>query len=297
MPVQYNRITTNPITIQQIGTTLHQALIAAGWTIEYANADAIGSGSASNPAWSKTPANNTSAGIVIYRMPANGTLFRWYVEIELLWPLNTIASLAMSVRTGTDHTSGTLLNPSAKWGMNTANSLTSNSGSGDNYVCANEDGFLVALNAATTGWLLLLERLRDLTGALQNDLLVMATSNSSNWVQTPNGRVGNAVRRGDAPYIEYTPRLAALLAGQDATSAYQNLVTTTRADGNGFPCGPYPTSNGLWGLPRLAVLMLADDCTLGQALAINVDGGPKNYFCMVNTNIFPSGCRWLVAQE
>src|SRR5690606_38531163 len=59
---------------------------AAGWTLEYADSDAIGgSVDPSTPAWDKTPATNTNAGIAVYRMPANGHTTQWFVRVRPGW--------------------------------------------------------------------------------------------------------------------------------------------------------------------------------------------------------------------
>src|SRR5690606_34209291 len=79
---------------------LHDALVAAGWSVEYLDADAIGSGSEEAPAWDKNFSSSSSVGVAVYRMPVNGSLTRWYVKPEFGWGTQSTRAMVRSLTIG-----------------------------------------------------------------------------------------------------------------------------------------------------------------------------------------------------
>src|SRR5690606_17965770 len=84
---------------------LQELLLDAGWTLEYADSDAIGSSlDPSTPAWDKTPATNTDAGVAVYRMPANDHATQWFVRLRPGWATTNVNRTYMrGVQLGTSH--------------------------------------------------------------------------------------------------------------------------------------------------------------------------------------------------
>ncbi len=268
-------------TVEAWMTKLHTELTAAGWTIEYADSDAIGAGSSSNPAWDKTPATNTNAGIVVYRMPANGHPTQWYVRLRPGWPSNNTGSVHMrGITVGTNHDgSGGLT------GGGTEASITGgNSASSGNWwrLAVSEDGFLV-VNANRC---VLVERARLPDGTVTDELLV-ATAQTVSAFRHVSASVGEVST--DAPVT---------LAGESLGASSVNAPDALSRDASGVVViGPYWNRGyPLMGAPRLGVLASPASVTPSQDHDINVDGGPKTYRS-APAALTSGQSIWLVAME
>lgn len=296
MAVQYERITANPVTVQLLGTKLHEKLTAAGWTLEYADADAQIGGVGGAPGWGKAPAANTSAGKAVYRMPASGSFNRWYVQVEFLWGSATTA-IGMKVTTakGVNASTGALTEAGTTCGY-TAGSQNNNSG--DNYVVANENGFLLGLNS-TAGFFLGVERRRSLTAQYLDDAVIYASPGTGLTVvgfSTAANVAVNLSRSWSAGEYGSQP-LGALVGLQGSNNVA--LPTTYNAQGNatGYPAGYFSTSGGLAGMLRLLMLWLPNDAPALGNQNVRIDGADRIYFAVSSGGIAPGSGRLAVATQ
>ena len=304
MAVVGTRYTTGFGSIQTLGTAIHAALILQGWTIEYANADAIGTGSASNPAWTKTPPNAaiTSAGIVVYRMPSFSVLNRWYLQIEFFWAANvnncffTRFTTAQGVNSGT----GVLVSAGTTYGtsFNQNNGPNSN---GESWLGAWEHGILLSvsslggINNGITGF----ERRRGFDGNVQDDCVsyLCLGAGATGIGFGGSNSSDNMVRSWTVG--ERTAEPLALLLGQSSSAAGASRAITTfnQPSGNtGYPMGFYTTSGGLGGTVRLMQLWWLTDSNNLSSQDVYVDGANRQYFG-ASTTITPNGQRLLLAQN
>lgn len=281
--------------VQTLGTAIHAALLLQGWTIEYANADAIGTGSAASPAWTKAFVASTSAGIVVYRMPANGTLNRWYLQIELRWGTAvTRVAIRLATAQGVNTTTGVLTATGTTYGSpDNADSVA-----GDSWLGTSENGILVLLNgssATSVGF----ERRRDFAGNVQDDCVsyILISSSAPIGFGTASG-CDNLVRSWTAG--ERTPQPLGIMIGQgnNTISSARAVTTYNQPAGNvGFPIGFYTTSGGLGGMLRLAQLWLATDSNNLATQDVFVDGSVRQYFGFNTSSLTPNAQRILLAQS
>lgn len=290
MPVQFSAANSRASTIQNMMTQLHTNLVAAGWEIVYADADAIGTGTASNPAWSKTTATSVSAGLVIYRMPlVTGFPTRWCLQLNPKW--GSIAGLAqLYARTAMDATSGGVLTSPGTEFYVQGNST--NNASTEWYVSTYEHGMLLALPVTNAGWLLGVERRRRLDGTLMDDLTAyVATAAAGSALSSLGGATGWATGAAQARSVaagESAAQRWAIFAASDGTEPY----TLNRMDGaTGIPQGPINVSGGTAGMPRLFAFLPTNDSTVGVDSSLFVDGSSRAYHVASAVNLTGAGAR------
>lgn len=267
-------------------SALQAQLLAAGWTIEYADADAIGGGSAGAPAWDKTPAANTSAGVAVYRMPANDHTTQWFVRIAPGWAASTSRPGVGSLTIGDTHDgSGTVTGGPAEM---TVTLPTSGVQTGlEVGVSASEDGFMLAMGG-TNGTIVLVERVRTWAGTVTDDLIAFLGISQASFAHARAG-VGTV-----------TTQPPIVLAGMSATSPTHfgsgNLLVN--GDGDEIPIvGPFwPGADPFYGPPRVAFLGPANDYTGLSSYDRVVDGGSKTYLAL-NSTAAASWARWMLATE
>lgn len=311
MAVVFNRLTQNPITLQALLQQLDANLLAAGWSREYVDPDALTGGSGGAPGWGKTPAANTTAGFAVYRMPAVGSLNRWYVRIEGRWGANSTAQnffVRLTGATGVDSGTGALSGAGTVLGVD-ATASSQNNNSGDNYVIAFEHGFLLGINQSSLGYFLGLERRRTLAGAYTSDLAIYAitggTSSSINPVgfasfnSTSRAGAAQVMVRGSLGELGVQPLVSLqshLVNGTSGSVAQPPATFNTAGNAQGYPAGLFVTSGGLSGMLRLIQTWLPNDCSPLSAQTVNIDGADRNYFA-VGSGITPNGYRLLVAMS
>lgn len=302
MPVVYSRNTNGTITLQTLMTNLHTNLLAAGWTQEYGT----GSGNTNSTAtWTAAQVYNASAGSVVYRM--SGVLNNWRVRLEAIWGSSTGAGyyavgLRITTAKAVNTITGVLTEPGGTYGHFISvglgglgfGTVFGNADSADNYIVSNENGFLVCFNGSSIGGFVLgVERSRDLDGTLLDDVVVYAMGGSGNQGLSMGFDGSYASCRRSWVSGEVTPqRLAyAQVVGGGA------LNTTTRPDGQGFPTGFYDVSNGFSGQLRLVQLWLVSDAPANNTFRdIFIDSGNKKYWTLT-PNIAPSSHKLLIAME
>jgi hypothetical protein len=277
--VHYDRIAaaTNSSLHSETMPKLHALLIAAGWTIEYANADAIGGGSAGTPAWDKTPAVSTSCGIAIYSMPLNDHSRSWFVKLEPGWGSNVASGLSMKITVGTGESAGTLTGAGNEFEyLGTTTTQTGN----EVIMAASEDGFAyhhVGTTANAIRWFSV-ERLREFDGTVTADLGVLGAAATGTFPdQAPHyGCV--AYRASDGYEYAMNGWMALARVTNYASFAGPATITTTSADGEtGTPIGPVNTSARAWGIPRLVLIVGQLDALASTDHPVLVDGGTKLY--------------------
>lgn len=247
---------------------LHSMLLAKGWTIEYADSDAIGSGSAGSPAWDKAPATSTDAGIAVYRMPANDHATQWYVRLRPGWAASTVRPYMRGLQLGAAHDgTGGLSGGSTEIvpGVTT--------GTFDNQawmMSVSEDGFTAAIEPGTASRpAFCVERARLLDGTVTDRLIAWNkyTTNDSGAfrvVDAAVGQVNDALPVGFSGItLSFDGNLPSLEGG-DATSV--------------AAVGPYFTGgNPLYAPPRLAFLGSPVDVAANTDREVVIDGSSKTY--------------------
>ena len=291
-----NNAGTNSSTLQVWARKLHDLLLLAGWTLEFANADAIGTGSAASPAFDKTPAVNTSGGVVIYKMPLNGQVTPWFVRLEPAWggSAGAIGSY-LSIRTGTGQSGGVLSNPGSAVVIANPSTSSVNTYQNDNvelFVSAHPDAFLVCLTGnSNSSWLASVGRHIDLSGATQDDLGVSLIASNIVSATGPSGLTseGSCVKRSAQFGEQSAQRFVAFTApGTSVTSCAQPNTMNLPAAASGFPLGPYLTSGGLASPPRLWLIVADNDSVAGTDQLVMVDGAERQYLVAANS----SAMRW-----
>ncbi|UQN05438.1 hypothetical protein [Deinococcus sp. QL22] len=270
-----------------IMSKLHELLIAKGWEIQWANAAAIGTGTAANPKWDTTPAVSTSAGIASYLMPLAGLTNRWVVTVEMAWAAGSVliplfySTTAQSVSTSTGVMTGAGRRNGGSFGQFNA---------GQAHVTVSEYGFAFTNAGLWHG----VERRRQITNTYSDDLTSHQFSTAGN-VGFANG-ARNLCRNWTTG--EYGEDALAFL-GTYATTALtsgDNIATLSSGDGNvGFPAGPITTSNGLGGVLRHVQCFRPNDSVVGIDQAITVDGQTRLYLPTVGAG--PGTLRVLIARQ
>lgn len=283
-------------------TRLQARMFAVGWTIMYANSDAIGGGSSSVPAWDKTPANTTSAGRAIYRMPSNDHSRQWYVQLELGWGTNSTNNHQFKITIGTGWDTVDALTGAGS--TITYEAGSSSSANVEFLVAASEDGFaFVYASASQAGRWVLVERARDFDGTVGDDLIVMgyAAQITAGYFPDSHAPTYGCVRYRASDGFQYAANRIMLLGplgGIGAFGGLNNHGTTTSPDGEtNVPIGPINASGGVAGLPRLIQAVLGNDAVANTDHPVLIDGGVKLYRAPVTTFGSLGGPVFLVAQE
>ena len=244
-------------------TSLHARLIAAGWTIEYADSDAIGGGSAGTPAWDKSAANNTDAGVAVYRMPANGGLTRWFVRLRPGWAGNVVRPHMRGITIGNTHNgSGTVTGPG---GEIVAGTVAIATNSVEFMTAASEDGFLVFLNAGSNSVLAHVERIR-LRSGVQDELLAINKYSTGDLYNV----VSEASVTPNVPLLFLNPQRMNLSA--------LNVASHSPYLDSNIELGPYTAFGDPLTLPpRLWRMVTPAAFPAGSTYELDIDGGLKMY--------------------
>ncbi|NTY02091.1 hypothetical protein [Deinococcus sp. JMULE3] len=288
MPMLYQNYPTGVGSLAAYAQKLHELLTAAGWEIQHANANAIGTGTATNPKWDTvTPAANISAGIVTYRMPLAGLTNRWVIQVELLWGsptavINVRTTTALGVNAGT----GALTTPGTTYGTGTNVAQTAI----ESALTVSEYGFAMVSTGNTWHGI---ERRRTITNAWADDILTHQHATG-----TPVGfPAGGHCRARSWATGEYAVMPLAWLHGLNSSSAL-DVTTLSGADNVGYPTGPYQTSDGLGGLLRHLITMRPADSVAGVDQGIEVQGATRMYAPLAQSTLTgnPGGNRILMAK-
>lgn len=250
-------------------TALHAHLIASGWSIEYADSDAIGSGSAGAPAWDKTPATVSDAGFAVYQMPANDHTTEWYVRIRPAWGAATTRVYVAGVTIGDTHDgSGGVTGGASEVAVAATGSNTDGYAWG---ISACEDGFALAM-AGSGSTTVLVERLRELDGTVTDDLVALLTVTQ---LKCAHVRAGVGLVTSQPPIV-----LGAL--GPSGVLTFGTGNTIVNGDGDEVPIvGPFwPKGDPFYGPPRTAFLGSATDYATSTSYEREVDGGGKTYLSL-----------------
>ena len=261
---------------------LTELLLLAGWTQEYINSDGIGSGTEALPAWDKTPATATDAGIVVFRMPANDLTVQWYVCIVPGWnnPVEEVSfrrMYAAKTYAGTNELNsggvgGSLIlatNPNQQFG---------------HAISVSEDGLIVALHGGSTGGTsaraIHFERVRNAAGDVTDDLALFGHCGNSGSL----GRV--LLPSGSAVYNASwdVANIAVCLGWMNASSVTAIASSGTPAlkdfatGADSSIAGPFVVgSAGLSSAFRLLVGFASSDGVADGLVEVNIDGGLKTY--------------------
>lgn len=271
-------------TAQQLGQALHTTLLAAGWTLEYANALAITGGTAASPGWGD-PASviNASFGKVVYKMPASAFATRWLVEFDLF---RTSAAVTVELRIRTakavDAVTGTLTDAGTQLGFeSTANVSTI---LGESIISASENGVLVSMGLDDGyGWILCAERKRTLIGEYLNDIVIHAISPLST---SANGRpAGGAIARNAAS--GESGLAAYVMIGLMNNTAISQASSLSAPGGlRGIAAGPLIASGGLVGMSGHLLFFPSGDVAAGNDQLVAVGATEQLFFCASTASAF-----------
>ncbi len=256
-------------------TKLQELLFLAGWTVEFANADAIGTGSAAIPAWSMAPVPNTDAGIAVYRMPANGHSVPWFVRLTPGWALSTDRGHMRSAQVGRTHTTGTIGEGNANHAAHIITTQTKDSGF---MVSVSEDGMALYLNssAAAGAHAFLVERVRNNAGTVMPGVVMMTSSGG-----TSGNKVSSVTPDGVAILDGVLNRTLALAVSSGSGVLSTSSVSTKDAAGESAAIsGPFFESYvGLTSPPRLMMLVGSLDGAQDAIVPVEIDGAIRDYRC------------------
>lgn len=311
MAVQYFRGNASyKSTLKNVGLKLDQLLLSVGWERVYVNPTAAAGGSDGAPGWNTPPNAYTSAGYVIYKMPADGQATRWLVRVELLYGNNSEgANWYMQIVTGkTLNGGGTdLADPGsvvyAGWVANVAADI---SNVDEWYMNAYESGWSFCLNknnANDSGFFIGVERKRTIQGVKTDRLTIYGCSDTS-VNQIVMGSLGSGARGGgcitrDAAAGELGPTrwLHLKEPGGSASTCFEPTTTADNLSGVAVPLGPLLTSGGLGGFARLMLVMPLSDVQPGVPIPVLIEGVPRQYIPISDTFAYRAGGRICIATE
>lgn len=278
---------TNSALLVDWMTQLQSMLFAKGWTLAYADADAIGSSlDPSTPAWDKEPATTTDAGVAVYQMPANGHDTQWFVRLRPGWAANTNRPHMRGVQVGTTHDgSGNVSGGSAEAAPTITTSQTDNR---QILMAVSEDGFFFTLPGGASSVNVLVERARRSdTGSVTDDLLVLNTFSSA---------AAALARAGVGEVHTVTPiALGRFNNGTSPTSF--GSVSLQNYDGSHVPIvGPFWVRGFPFFHPRLAFLVNPGDHAVNTDRDLFIDGAARTYRA-AGTEQGSNWAVWAVATE
>lgn len=290
----------NSSTLQVWARKLHDLLLLAGWTLEFANADAIGTGSFANPNFDKAPAINTSAGVVIYKMPLNGQVTPWFVRLEPRWGTGTANSF-IGVQTATGHTGGVLQNPGTAVTLGTAAGSTSVNDNGELFVIAHPDALLVCITGSSfVPWLMSVGRRVDDAGVTGDDVSITLVGGANVNMTGPAGiadtgsSVNRSITRGESQAEKF---LVWACPGATATAYSQPLTTNRDGAETGLPLGPYLRSGGMGSPPRLWLIVADNDSVAGTEQLVFADGADRRAIAAASSSAMRTAGRLVFLQE
>lgn len=271
---------------------LHTVMLAAGWTVEFIDADAIGTGTSGAPAWDKAYPVNVSIGVAVYRMPANGSLARWFVRLEPMWGLGVLRQ-RINVHVGSAHDgSGNVSNPASAIPEIETTAPSSNQTDGPWWASASEDHLFLYCPGNTTisnfnGAGAFVERVRDASGTVQEPVVAFAKGNGAHLFQLADITAG--VVHG-LPWFCLASLHSTLTAANPSGSFANAFLGQEPLLGWFVQQGtPFFQNTRAWCLGGDA-----DGLASGDTVNIDVDGGPKAYVAK-GSSTAPGW--WLVATE
>lgn len=271
--------------VDDIGVAIHDALIAAGWSIVYADSDAIGGGSSSDPAWDKTPATNVLAGTVVYQMPLNDHTTQWFLKFSLGWGTSTARVSMRDVTIGDTHDGSGGVSGGGTISVSATTASTYGSEFG---ISASEDG-LAFFCTVPQGPKLFIERLRAWDETVTDDVVAYAANQGGGFL---HARAGVGVVTSQAPVV---------LAGMHASATMTHFgsgALLVNGDGDEIPIvGPFwPGANPFYGAPRLFFFGPAGDYNTDADYDRVVDGGARTYHSLA-TAASSYWANWMMATE
>lgn len=283
MPVNFFAGETRA-TVKTLMTALHAMLTGAGWTLEYADADAQIGGNAQSPGWDKSPAAQQSAGVVRYLMPGNG-LAAWQIELAVTW-LDNPEGYSLSVTSLRADGS----NPGTPLVM-----TFNQSALGEWRLSAYEGGFVALLPGIDAAALLGVERKRSLSGAYTDDLVFYALTGGL-YAFNAGGYSSDtywslALSRSPVAEGQPMPWLAVFEFDQ-----WHRWPNATKSGERALPLGPWFYSGGVSGLPRLMLLAANGDTVNRQDTEVYIDGQTRLYYAIEYAYLL-AGVRVLIAKE
>ena len=294
-----NNAGANSSTLQVWARKLHELLLAAGWTLEYANADAIGTGTAASPAFDKAPAANASGGVVIYKMPLNGQQTPWFVRIEPGWGANAASSF-FGIQTGTGQAAGTLQSPGSAVSISSTTAGVTNPNA-ELYVSTHPDAFMVCITGSPfVNWVMSVGRRIDDAGVTGDEIAISLVTSASITVTGPVGfdTVGSSstrsITRGESQAEKF---LVWACPGTSTTNYTQPLTTNRDGAETGFPLGPYLRSGGLGLTPRLWLIVADNDSVAGLEQIVFMDGAERRAVAAASSNAMRTSGRLVFLQE
>jgi hypothetical protein len=265
---QYHPAGTDVFSPNAIASALHTALLLAGWTCEYLDADAIGTGTLEAPAWDKTPTTNQTVGVAVYRMPANGSLTRWYVRPEVGWFAASTRTAFRTLTVGTAHSgSGVLTGGNASSPLAATSTTITTSGYGW-ALNASENGFYIG--STSSPWMYC-ERVRSPGEVVEDEvkLSICHTTAASMVAQLVSATLGVVNNSNQAVYLINA-------AGWAGVSPANSVAGDIHA--GPLVTGPYFMDGDPYlGPPRLFIAIPSADVTVGTLVDLNVDGSWRAY--------------------
>jgi hypothetical protein len=268
--------TTTGQTLTELGLKLHDLLIQAGWTLEYADINAVGTGTATSPAWDNSFSAFTSGGRVLYKMPVTSLATRWYVEIELYYISNSNAyDIYFRTAKGVS-VAGVAIDPGTLCGFNAS---SANRVIGEHIVTVTEHGLAVAQALQeTTNCYICCERKRTLIGTPIDDIVIHGTGKNANV--TGLGASYGTCRSRNTLSGESTAKAYAILLETISEGAQSPQVASLSASSGllAIPAGPFITSGGIGGMSGHIVFFPNADVPTGTDQAVTVDGTNQVFF-------------------
>lgn len=259
-------------TIEIMLPKLHSMLVSAGWTIVYADSDAIGTGSGSNPAWTKTEANSTDAGTVVYRMPANDQTTQWFVKFTARWGAAANRPYITHVQAGTAHDGSGNLSGGGP-GITHSTPGNVNSAVMAHQIAVSEDGLAIVWDGGN-GPYLFVERVRTADGTVTDDLLVVLRALAT---------TGNVLRASYTAASGEDLVSDLVFLGRVQQSGTESALVTvatlvSEAGDSSVLVGPYLSRKAMLAAPpRLLNYIAGSDAAAGATVQQHVDGGAKVY--------------------
>jgi len=290
-------------TNSSLPSVVMQALVAAataqGWTVDYADTNAIGTGSSGNPKFDTVAYSSAaSVGIMILKMPAGAFSTRWLVKVEALWGTST-GAWQIKLTTATAQTGGALTDPGTTIIMGSVSTNVSNL---EYWVGAHINEVVISLPQY---WAVVIGRKRTLGGQTLDDNGVLALGGGTGYTTGFPAPINTAQPVGGLCLVrnvsqgEYTAAYALNWGSATGTAIYNGPVTLTDASGSyGYPVGPFWMGNGPGGFPRLLGVFPTGDLPAAlNNLTVTVDGADRLFFVPSGYGPALNGCRWAFAKE
>lgn len=266
---------------------LQELLLDAGWTLEYADSDAIGgSADPSTPAWDKTPAANTDAGVAVYRMPANDHATQWFVRLRPGWAANANRPHMRGVTIGTTHDgSGGISGAGSELAPNTSTSQTDNR---QVLIACSEDGFALLLPGPAAVNVIVERARRSDTGAITDDILALNTYSNA---------VSVLARAGVGVVHDHPPLVLGGFESPSSPGSFGTGVSLVNHDASDIPIvGPYWLRGHPFFHGRLAFLVSTGDHNNNTDRDLHIDGAARTYR-VAAVNQGSNWAVWAVATE